>query len=127
MYGCSLPTQSEDEDGDIDANSLQQFLAPKDVQPIDFTPKDNNHGIGYSGVDPNMFLGAGSLSGVFKPTGSEKRGIRGQVRSNCYITMTDLSQDVLLNCCLLWCQYHPSQSQPLCGMNWHLMRKSDQI
>ena len=81
MYGCSLPSTSQDEN-DIDISSLQHFLSPKDVQPIDFTPKDNRHGIGYSGIDPKsaMFLGAGNLSGVFKPTGSEKRGIRGQVK-----------------------------------------------
>lgn len=60
---------------------MQLLLAPKDVQPIDFTPKDNQHGIGYSGIDPasGMFLGAGSLAETFKPSGSEKRGIKGQV------------------------------------------------
>ncbi len=57
------------------------YLAPKDVQPISFDAKNNTHGIGYSGIDPNkaMFLGAGSLAESFKPSGTEKRGIRGQV------------------------------------------------
>lgn len=80
MYGCSLPTQSHNEEN-MELNNLQHFLAPKDVQPIDFTPKDNTHGIGYSGINPSnlMFHGSGSLSRVFKPIGSEKHGIKGQV------------------------------------------------
>ena len=66
---------------------MQLLLAPKDVQPIDFTPKDNQHGIGYSGIDSTsqMFLGAGSLAETFKPTGSEKRGIRGQVGKKLFL------------------------------------------
>ena len=57
------------------------MLAPKDVQPISFEAKNNTHGIGYSGINPSnaLFLGADSLAKAFKPTGSEKRGIRGQV------------------------------------------------
>ncbi|KAG2469999.1 GPTC1 protein, partial [Polypterus senegalus] len=36
-------------------------FAPKDVTPIDFTPKDNLHGLGYSGIDPGKALIGGVL------------------------------------------------------------------
>ena len=68
-------------DTDVSISNMKLLLAPEDIQPIDFTPKDNQHGIGYSGIDPSsrIFLGASSLAETFKPTGSEKRGIKGQV------------------------------------------------
>lgn len=57
-------------------------FAPKDTTPIDFTPKDNYHGIDYSGLNPKAALQSGHLN-LFeteaKLSRSGKRGIRGQV------------------------------------------------
>eukprot|EP00794_Sanderia_malayensis_P010926 gene10926-12087_t len=81
IYGCSLSSSATPtEEINLDVDNLKLFLAPKDVQPISFDAKNNTHGIGYSGIDPGkaMFLGAGSLAESFKPTGAEKRGIKGQ-------------------------------------------------
>ena len=66
----------------MDMNSFQKLLAPKDTIQISFTRKDNFHGIGYSGLDPTtaIFGGLGTNERQsFKPTGKERRGIRGQV------------------------------------------------
>ena len=64
----------------IDMNSFQKLLAPKDVVQISFERKDNFHGIGYSGLDPTTAIFGGPNERTsFKPTGREKRGIKGQV------------------------------------------------
>ena len=67
----------------IDMISFQKLLAPKDVIQISFSRKDNFHGIGYSGLDPTtaMFNADRNERQAFKPTGKERRGIRGQVIS----------------------------------------------
>ncbi|XP_053305785.1 G patch domain-containing protein 1 [Spea bombifrons] len=61
MYGCALPPtgseESEDEDEYIPENVT---FAPKDVTPVDFTVKDNVHGLGYRGLDPRQALFGGS-------------------------------------------------------------------
>ncbi|CAO2625765.1 G patch domain-containing protein 1 [Lemmus lemmus] len=58
IYGCALPPGgsegSEDEDDDYLPDNVT--FAPKDVMPVDFTPKDNVHGLAYKGLDPRQAL-----------------------------------------------------------------------
>ncbi|XP_019598312.2 G patch domain-containing protein 1 [Rhinolophus sinicus] len=58
IYGCALPPGgsegSEDEDDDYLPENVT--FAPKDVMPVDFTPKDNVHGLAYKGLDPHQAL-----------------------------------------------------------------------
>ncbi|XP_073914951.1 G patch domain-containing protein 1 isoform X2 [Castor canadensis] len=58
IYGCALPPGgsegSEDEDDDYLPDNVT--FAPKDVTPVDFTPKDNVHGLAYQGLDPHQAL-----------------------------------------------------------------------
>ena len=95
VYGCALPeisSDDKDKNEELDIYSLGVFLAPKDVQPITFTPKDNYHGIGYSGINlsTTLFAGASSLEEAFRPTGNDRRGIRGQVGA--------LPKDISVSC-----------------------------
>lgn len=71
-------------------------FAPKDVTPVDFTPKDNVHGLAYKGLDPrqalfgtsgehfNLFSGAqesgSNLLGDIGMNKGRKLGISGQVK-----------------------------------------------
>ncbi|EHB00853.1 G patch domain-containing protein 1 [Heterocephalus glaber] len=58
IYGCALPPGgsegSEDEDNDYLPDNVT--FAPKDVTPVDFTPKDDVHGLEYKGLDPHQAL-----------------------------------------------------------------------
>jgi len=54
-------------------------FAPRDVCPVSFEPKNNNHGIGYCGLDPRAALGHTGLAESVGVTASSRRGIRGQV------------------------------------------------
>ncbi|XP_033621755.1 G patch domain-containing protein 1 isoform X2 [Fukomys damarensis] len=58
IYGCALPPGgsegSEDEDDDYLPDNVT--FAPKDVTPVDFTPKTNTHGLEYKGLDPHRAL-----------------------------------------------------------------------
>ncbi|CAH2324209.1 G patch domain-containing 1 [Pelobates cultripes] len=60
VYGCALPPTgsegSEDDDDDDEFLPENITFAPKDVTPIDFTIKDNVHGLGYRGLDPRQAL-----------------------------------------------------------------------
>ncbi|XP_029422501.1 G patch domain-containing protein 1 isoform X2 [Nannospalax galili] len=96
IYGCALPPRgsegSEDEDDDYLPDNVT--FAPKDVTPVDFTPKDNVHGLAYKGLDPHQalfgtpgehlnFLGGGSegasnLLGNVGLSKGRKLGISGQ-------------------------------------------------
>ena len=61
-------------------STLMSMLAPKDIQPYLFSHKDNTHGLGYSGIDPTTAMFGGKMKvTTFKPTGKEKKGIKGQV------------------------------------------------
>ena len=71
-------------------------FAPKDVTPVDFTPKDNVHGLAYKGLDPhqalfgtsgehfNLFSGGpeetSHLLGDIGVNKGRKLGISGQVK-----------------------------------------------
>lgn len=76
VYGCARPQEADS----MDMKTFTGLLAPKDVQPYQFSRKDNIHGIGYSGIDPAMamFGGINREEKPFRPTGVEKKGIKGQ-------------------------------------------------
>ncbi|XP_004439839.1 PREDICTED: G patch domain-containing protein 1 [Ceratotherium simum simum] len=96
IYGCALPPGgsegSEDEDDDYLPENVT--FAPKDVTPVDFTPKDNVHGLAYKGLDPHQALfgtsgehfnlfsegpeGASNLLGDIGVNKGRKLGISGQ-------------------------------------------------
>ncbi|KAM5138837.1 G patch domain-containing protein 1 [Mantella aurantiaca] len=58
VYGCALPpTGSEGSEEEEDEYLPENVtFAPKDVTPIDFTIKDDVHGLGYRGLDPRQAL-----------------------------------------------------------------------
>ncbi|XP_055992204.1 G patch domain-containing protein 1 isoform X2 [Sorex fumeus] len=58
VYGCALPPGGSDGSQDEDDDYLPENVtfAPKDVTPVDFTPKDNVHGLAYRGLDPRRAL-----------------------------------------------------------------------
>ncbi|XP_026123418.1 G patch domain-containing protein 1 isoform X1 [Carassius auratus] len=65
VYGCVMPPngseESEEEDDEFAPENVT--FAPKDVVPVDFTPKVDSHGLGYRGLNPLQALGGGSESG----------------------------------------------------------------
>ncbi|XP_036296620.1 G patch domain-containing protein 1 isoform X2 [Pipistrellus kuhlii] len=58
IYGCALPPGGSEGSEDEDDDDLLENVtfAPKDVMPVDFTPKDNVHGLAYKGLDPHQAL-----------------------------------------------------------------------
>ncbi|NXI55620.1 GPTC1 protein, partial [Chloroceryle aenea] len=97
IYGCALPPGlsegSEDEDDEYQLENVT--FAPKDVMPVDLTPKENVHGLGYKGLDPsqalfgasgrehlNLFPGSSedtsNLIGDLRHSKGRKLGITGQ-------------------------------------------------
>ncbi|KAM6430344.1 G patch domain-containing protein 1 [Liasis olivaceus] len=57
IYGCALPPGSEDSEEEEDEYQPENVtFAPKDVMPVDLTPKENAHGLGYKGLDPTKAL-----------------------------------------------------------------------
>ncbi|NXG51979.1 GPTC1 protein, partial [Psilopogon haemacephalus] len=58
VYGCALPPGlSEGSEGEEDEYQPENVtFAPKDVMPVDLTPKENVHGLGYKGLDPSQAL-----------------------------------------------------------------------
>ncbi|XP_072527303.1 G patch domain-containing protein 1 [Salminus brasiliensis] len=64
VYGCALPLSgSEESENDDEFAPENVTFAPKDVIPVDFTPKDNSHGLGYRGLNPLQALSGGSGMG----------------------------------------------------------------
>ncbi|XP_038609959.1 G patch domain-containing protein 1 isoform X1 [Tachyglossus aculeatus] len=97
IYGCALPPGSSEGSEDEEEYYLPDNVtfAPKDVTPVDFTPKDDVHGLAYKGLDPhkalfgisegehfNIFTGGcgktSNLLGDVKQTKGRKLGISGQ-------------------------------------------------
>ncbi|KAF1531791.1 G patch domain-containing protein 1, partial [Eudyptes sclateri] len=97
VYGCALPPGlsegSEDEEDEYQPENVT--FAPKDVMPVDLTPKENVHGLGYKGLDPsqalfgvsgrqhlNLFTGGSedtsNLLGDLRHSKGRKLGITGQ-------------------------------------------------
>ncbi|XP_055092157.1 G patch domain-containing protein 1 isoform X1 [Symphalangus syndactylus] len=85
IYGCALPPGSsegsEGEDDDYLPDNVT--FAPKDVTPVDFTPKDNVHGLAYKGLDPHqaLFGTSGEHFNLFSG-GSERAGNLGEIGLN---------------------------------------------
>ncbi|KAG9341985.1 hypothetical protein JZ751_018302 [Albula glossodonta] len=97
MYGCALPPNGSEESEEEEDEYIPENVtfAPKDVTPIDFTPKDDLHGLGYRGLNPQQALmgssGSGhinlftldsdrtsSLLGDFGPRSKRRGGVSGQ-------------------------------------------------
>lgn len=63
VFGRVLPPSgSEESENDDEFAPENVTFAPKDVIPVDFTPKDDVHGLGYRGLDPLRALTGGSAS-----------------------------------------------------------------
>nr|XP_025710152.1 G patch domain-containing protein 1 isoform X1 [Callorhinus ursinus] len=97
IYGCALPpggSEGSEQEEDDDYVPENVTFAPKDVTPVDFTPKDNVHGLAYKGLDPHQALfgtsgehfnlfgggpqGTSSLLGEVGVNKGRKLGISGQ-------------------------------------------------
>ncbi|KAF7667796.1 hypothetical protein LDENG_00045540, partial [Lucifuga dentata] len=77
VYSCAMPPagseNSEDED-DEEFSPENVTFAPKDITPVDFSPKVGVQGLGYHGLDPSRaLLGRDALEHIdlFNPTQSE--------------------------------------------------------
>ncbi|KAM3828770.1 G patch domain-containing protein 1 [Vipera latastei] len=82
IYGCALPPGSEDSEEEEDEYQPENVtFAPKDVMPVDLTPKENVHGLGYKGLDPSKALfGTSEESLNVFSLGSEDLSRLGDVR-----------------------------------------------
>ncbi|KAG5200637.1 hypothetical protein JEQ12_005171 [Ovis aries] len=86
IYGCALPPGgsegSEDEDDDYLPENVT--FAPKDVTPVDFTPKDNVHGLAYKGLDPHqaLFGTSGEHFNLFSGAPEETSNLLGDIGVN---------------------------------------------
>ncbi|XP_026233418.1 G patch domain-containing protein 1 isoform X2 [Anabas testudineus] len=97
VYGCALAREgSEDSENDDDEEFAPENVtfAPKDVTPVDFSPKVGVQGLGYRGLDPGLALlgrGAAEHLDLFRPEsetrsrlfggtqkGSRRAGVAGQ-------------------------------------------------
>ncbi|NXH20371.1 GPTC1 protein, partial [Bucco capensis] len=85
VYGCALPPGlsegSEDEEDEYQPENVT--FAPKDVMPVDLTPKENVHGLGYKGLDPSQALfGASGREHVnlFTVGSEDKSNLLGDLR-----------------------------------------------
>ncbi|XP_047187564.1 G patch domain-containing protein 1 isoform X1 [Scophthalmus maximus] len=60
VYSSTMPPagseDSEDDDDDDDFAPEDVTFAPKDVTPVDFSPRSGVRGLGYRGLDPGMAL-----------------------------------------------------------------------
>ncbi|XP_063802063.1 G patch domain-containing protein 1 isoform X2 [Pseudophryne corroboree] len=84
MYGCAqLPAGSEEsEDEEEEYMPENVTFAPKDVIPVDFSVKDNVHGLGYRGLDPHraLFGNTASHINLFGDASDRTSNILGDVR-----------------------------------------------
>ncbi|CAL8246076.1 unnamed protein product [Lota lota] len=64
VYGCAALRAGSEESEDEEEFAPQNVtFAPKDVSPIDFSPKVGVHGLGYRGLDPSRAMRGGSGAG----------------------------------------------------------------
>ncbi|XP_072926604.1 G patch domain-containing protein 1 isoform X2 [Hemitrygon akajei] len=88
VYGCSLPDkdwQQSQEEHEEDYLPENITFAPKDVTPMDFTPKDDQRGLGYSGIDPRRALyglPTEELGSVFNTDSNRSHSLLGDVQSS---------------------------------------------
>ncbi|CAJ0955472.1 unnamed protein product [Ranitomeya imitator] len=85
-YGCALPPTGSEETEEEEDDYIPENItfAPKDVTPIDFTVKDNVHGLGYRGLNPHEAL-FGSLNthmNVFSDASEKTNSLLGDVRQS---------------------------------------------
>ncbi|NXN77988.1 GPTC1 protein, partial [Bombycilla garrulus] len=85
IYGCALPPGlsegSEDEEDEYQPENVT--FAPKDVMPVDLTPKENVHGLGYKGLDPSQALfgvSGGQHLNLFTGDSEETSNLVGDLR-----------------------------------------------
>ncbi|XP_069031164.1 G patch domain-containing protein 1 isoform X2 [Embiotoca jacksoni] len=85
-YGCVPPPagseESEDDDDEFAPENVT--FAPKDVTPVDFSPKPGVQGLGYRGLDPGLALvgrGAPEHIDLFRPQSETRSHLIGDKRS----------------------------------------------
>uniref|UniRef100_A0A4W6CV55 G patch domain containing 1 n=1 Tax=Lates calcarifer TaxID=8187 RepID=A0A4W6CV55_LATCA len=85
LYGCALPPagseDSEDDDDDFAPENVT--FAPKDVTPVDFSPRLGVQGLGYRGLDPGLALlgqGAPEHIDLFKPQSETRSRLFGDTQ-----------------------------------------------
>ncbi|XP_037548305.1 G patch domain-containing protein 1 [Nematolebias whitei] len=87
-YGCSLPpTGSEDSEDNYDEEFAPENVtfAPKDVTPVDFSPRPGVQGLGYHGLDPGRALlgrGADEHIDLFRPQSDMRSHLFGDTKIN---------------------------------------------
>uniref|UniRef100_A0A1A8D5F1 G patch domain containing 1 n=1 Tax=Nothobranchius kadleci TaxID=1051664 RepID=A0A1A8D5F1_NOTKA len=86
-YGCMLPPagseDSEDEYEEFAPDNVT--FAPKDVTPVDFSPRLGVQGLGYRGLDPGLALlgrGADEHIDLFRPQSESRSRLFGDARSS---------------------------------------------
>ncbi|XP_024150811.1 G patch domain-containing protein 1 [Oryzias melastigma] len=81
VYGCAPPPAGSEEDEDEEEFAPENVTyAPKDVTPMDFTPKSGLQGLGYRGLDPGLALqgsGAAQHIELFDPQGGARSRLFG--------------------------------------------------
>ncbi|GLD55669.1 G patch domain-containing protein 1 isoform X2, partial [Lates japonicus] len=85
LYGCALPPAgSEDSEDDSDDFAPENVtFAPKDVTPVDFSPRLGVQGLGYRGLDPGLALlgqGAPEHIDLFKPQSETRSRLFGDTQ-----------------------------------------------
>lgn len=83
MYGCTLPDSGSESEASDEYVPGSVTFAPKDICPISFVPKDNAHGLGYSGINIKAALPSGHISlfsepySTPQPKSHKRKGIQG--------------------------------------------------
>ncbi|XP_047219311.1 G patch domain-containing protein 1 [Girardinichthys multiradiatus] len=87
VYSCLVPPtgseESEDEDGEFAPENVT--FAPKDVTPVDFTPRLGVQGLGYRGLDPGLALlgrAADEHIDLFRPRSETRSRLFGDRQSS---------------------------------------------
>ncbi|CAK6978655.1 G patch domain-containing protein 1 isoform X2 [Scomber scombrus] len=85
VYGCSLPPAgSEDSEEDDEEFAPENVtFAPKDVTPVDFSPRLGVQGLGYRGLDPGLALlgrAASEHIDLFDPQSDSRSRLFGDTR-----------------------------------------------
>ncbi|KAM8762697.1 G patch domain-containing protein 1 isoform 2-T2 [Acanthopagrus schlegelii] len=88
VYGCMRPPagsehSEEEEEDDEEFAPENVTFAPKDVTPVDFTPKVGVKGLGYRGLDPGLALlggGAAEHIDLFRPQSETRSRLFGDTR-----------------------------------------------
>ena len=99
MYGCALPNQEEEEaEEGVEVEAARGFMfAPHDVAPWQFVAKDDNHGIGYQGMEQQDVLQSKGMS-------HSVYGMSGKVRTHRHTYIKCSRKDFTSTCrtCHVW-------------------------